>query len=621
MIVHSERPRDLRWFHAGPLLFGDLGTSRLYVLGIAFFHAGLAAPYYVAAVALLILLVGWAYTIVCKLHPEGGGVYSSAREIHPTLGVFGATLLFADYIVTAALSGYEAMAYIGAPLGLPRQYYALATAGALLLIAALNYVGPRRAGTFALLVALAAFASAAVIAGFSAPSLGEGLRATHTPHGSFGHIWTDFVAVVLALSGIEAVANMTGIMVQPVEKTSRRAIWPVVGEVVVFNVILVIAFCGLPKLGDVGVLAEKEHAHAAWARLPAEQRALQPEPPELTEHEHALYERALDVLARERVGSTFAAFASVVFGLLLLSACNTAVLGMIGVQYAMTRDGELPRVMGRLNGFGVPWVALVPACVLPIAIVLLTRSMQQMADLYAIGVVGAIVINVACTAWTGAKKTVFLERFGLWGTAGVLLLIWFTIASTKPMAALFLSIIVAGGLSLRFVSRAMAPGPRPVVAPAEAPPVSAPPAFKIKAFDPSRPKILVASRGNPSIVRFAIEEARHRGANVFLLFVREVNVAFGGPIRTLSPDEDPIAAQLFSDAQAMATEADVPLQLIYSAGGKAADAILDFAATYAADLVILGVSRRAALLRALHGDVITTVADHLPAESTLLIHA
>jgi nucleotide-binding universal stress UspA family protein len=51
------------------------------------------------------------------------------------------------------------------------------------------------------------------------------------------------------------------------------------------------------------------------------------------------------------------------------------------------------------------------------------------------------------------------------------------------------------------------------------------------------------------------------------------------------------------------------------------DVILDFSATYAADLVILGVSRRAGVLRALRGDVISGVADNLPAESTLLIHA
>ena len=66
---------------------------------------------------------------------------------------------------------------------------------------------------------------------------------------------------------------------------------------------------------------------------------------------------------------------------------------------------------------------------------------------------------------------------------------------------------------------------------------------------------------------------------------------------------------------------NVPLQPIYCVSPAPSDVILDFAATYAADLVILGVSRRASVLQALRGDVISSVANHLPAESTLLIHA
>ena len=41
MLATGERPRELRWYHAGPMLFGDWGTSRLYVLGLAFLFAGL----------------------------------------------------------------------------------------------------------------------------------------------------------------------------------------------------------------------------------------------------------------------------------------------------------------------------------------------------------------------------------------------------------------------------------------------------------------------------------------------------------------------------------------------------------------------------------------------------
>jgi nucleotide-binding universal stress UspA family protein len=49
--------------------------------------------------------------------------------------------------------------------------------------------------------------------------------------------------------------------------------------------------------------------------------------------------------------------------------------------------------------------------------------------------------------------------------------------------------------------------------------------------------------------------------------------------------------------------------------------ILDFAATYDVRALLMGVSRTGTLLRALLGDVLTAVADQLPQDIPLLIHA
>ena len=51
MLATGERPRELRWYHAGPMLFGDWGTSRLYVLGLAFAYTSRASFWYVAAMS------------------------------------------------------------------------------------------------------------------------------------------------------------------------------------------------------------------------------------------------------------------------------------------------------------------------------------------------------------------------------------------------------------------------------------------------------------------------------------------------------------------------------------------------------------------------------------------
>src|SRR5438067_6101788 len=80
MLSAGERPRELHWYHAGPMLFGDWGTSRLYVLGLAFAFNGRAAFWYILAMCVLLVGVGWCYEIICRLFPDGGGVYSSAKQ-------------------------------------------------------------------------------------------------------------------------------------------------------------------------------------------------------------------------------------------------------------------------------------------------------------------------------------------------------------------------------------------------------------------------------------------------------------------------------------------------------------------------------------------------------------
>src|SRR5438270_564493 len=112
-LLASERPRNVGWFSAAGMLFGDWGTSRLYVLGIAFLVAGRTSFWLIAMMSGLILAVGWAYTQICRIYPDGGGVYTAARQRSALLGVVGALLLFADYTITASLSALDAFHYFG----------------------------------------------------------------------------------------------------------------------------------------------------------------------------------------------------------------------------------------------------------------------------------------------------------------------------------------------------------------------------------------------------------------------------------------------------------------------------------------------------------------------------
>ena len=114
----THRPRNVGWARAAALLYGDWGTSKAYVIGLAFVAAGFSSFPIILAVCVLTAVVAYNYIIICRHFPDGGGVYSAAREQSRVLAVLGSLLLLADFIVTAAMSCWDAMIYLNVPQGL-----------------------------------------------------------------------------------------------------------------------------------------------------------------------------------------------------------------------------------------------------------------------------------------------------------------------------------------------------------------------------------------------------------------------------------------------------------------------------------------------------------------------
>src|SRR4051812_33749440 len=162
-----HRPRNVDWKRAAGLLYGDWGTSKAYVIGFAFAAAGFGSFPIILAVCALTGLVGYNYIIICKHFLDGGGVYSAAREQSRVLAVLGSLLLLADFIVTAALSCWDAMSYFG----VPHEYLKFATIACLVLIGAVNFFGPKHSGSFAVMLALPTVVAVLAIVALSAPHL------------------------------------------------------------------------------------------------------------------------------------------------------------------------------------------------------------------------------------------------------------------------------------------------------------------------------------------------------------------------------------------------------------------------------------------------------------------
>src|ERR1041384_1985829 len=205
-----HRPRNVDWKRAAALLYGDWGTSKAYVVGFAFSSAAVAIAWQslpvIDAVCALTALVAFNYILVCKHFPEGGGVYSAARDQSRFLAVMGALLIVADLTVTAAMSGWAAMNYFR----VPKELVWLATISLIIIVGGLNSFGPKHTGSAAMWLALPMVAVVVIIIVLSVPHL---TRANlDPPPAGFKPNWLAFVGMILALSGVEAIANLTGVM-------------------------------------------------------------------------------------------------------------------------------------------------------------------------------------------------------------------------------------------------------------------------------------------------------------------------------------------------------------------------------------------------------------------------
>jgi hypothetical protein len=76
----ANRPRNVDWKRAAALLYGDWGTSKAYVIGLAFTFARFSSFPIIVAVCALTGLVGVNYAVICRHFPDGGGVYSAPRS-------------------------------------------------------------------------------------------------------------------------------------------------------------------------------------------------------------------------------------------------------------------------------------------------------------------------------------------------------------------------------------------------------------------------------------------------------------------------------------------------------------------------------------------------------------
>ncbi|TCO94858.1 amino acid transporter [Chthoniobacter flavus] len=616
----TKRPRNVDWKSAAAILYGDWGTSKAYVVGLAFAVAGYSSFWLIAAMCVLTALVGVNYMTICKHYPDGGGVYASVRHRSEIISIVGAFLLIADYIVTAAISALSAFQYLQRVIPIPAALLGYCAAGAIVVIGVLNYLGPKHTGNLAFLVSVPTAVVVALLGFFCLPHVGAAIHHIKPLEGGFGANWSHFVGIVLALSGVEAIANATGVMpLNPgcdpskpcVSKTSTKALVVVMIEVCVFTALLGFGMQALHGLQVIPVPGQDPDVNAPDA--------------------HGVRDYMLNYMAQTFVtgswGATAGAIAgavvSIVFAVLLLSAVNTAIVDLIAISFLMARDKELPGLFSKLNNYGVPNAGLIVATVIPAILVAVVSDMAGLANLYAVGVVGAIATNLGASSTDKKLDLVRWERVLMFCTFLIMLAIEISLFVEKPDARYFAGSVLLIGLIMRGLASEHLQRKEKAAATASGAVTSPEKAIAIPKFQhdintaPGAP-LLCAIRGIGRTMKFAIEEARETKRPLYLLFVRQ-QPALTERDRKRKWQDDPEALQIFSEASELADGHTI--LPCYAVSDSPADTIVDIAATVGASRVILGGAKRSGLISALRGNLIRQVSQLLPEEIPLLVYS
>jgi amino acid transporter/nucleotide-binding universal stress UspA family protein len=565
----TSRPRVLGWLRSAAILDGDWGTSVAYVMGIGFFNAGYRSFWHLSFMMVFMSVVALNYITICRLYPHGGGVYSSVHHRSQLLAVIGALLLAADYVVTASLSVLDGCHY----MGLGSAHAALIAVAFIALIGGINWFGPKHSGGLALLISTFTLITLLVIVFFSAPTAVHSANIQPLEGGLF-HNWGIFVTFILSLSGIEAISNMTGLMKDP-QRDSRRAIVSVLIKVVILNVFLGLAM------------------HAVQGLVPGDHR-----------------DDMLRFLGEHYVGQWFGIVVALSLGVLLVSAGNTAINDLVSIQFLMAVDKELPSFLRKLNRHGVPIWPLIIATSVPIIVLIIISDVEQLSHLYAIGLVGAMTINLGSTA---TDKTVSMKpqvKILMLISAAVMLLIELSIAIEKHQATIYAGLILFAGLGARYLmqhTKAATP------IPAEISITPSPTRKRRRTSIPSAKYLLALKDVNDRLLKFAVDEAKQRGALLFILRVKEIAVG------TLPERIEMKVNGEEEHIETICSATGIDYQIISIPSYEVGYTIAEQAATFGVDRVIMGATKRSVLESMLRGSVMRSLSALLPEEVQLVI--
>lgn len=607
-----DAAKQLGWFLVFCVVYADIGTSIYYVPGILYQSIGNLATLAQVVTLGVFVTIARKYAEICARCPDGGGVVSICTQAFPRLpliALMGGCFITIDYFLTSAISGVSGIYYLQALVGFDKGLAVPIAIGCLGLLFALNIVGLKESATVAATMATAKLlvnlvivvvASVHITARDAWSALWDHIVHPGNVQIGVGVMLVGYADTWLAYSGLESAAQISGAMRRPISRTSSLGMWAVIGVIAPLSPLLT-AFSTylLPHASKV---ADPENYIA----------------------------RVADIVG----GPTLLALTVVSATLLLVMACNTAIVGNYHVNVRLVESGYFPKWMGARNArFGTPHWSIAVSAVVPMIILLATQGkVTALGDLYSFGLLGALTLSSVAldvVRWREGERG---ARFYVGAfTSLALVVAWGINLWHKPSATLF-----GGVLSLVFLGGAVAYARgvfRPILArmptltpqaaeaaaehhPAAAQLLTLTEAVELQGVE--HPSVILAVRtANRRLLDEAVERARALGEHaLYVVFVEEIPGLFYPPKRGPSPEAERVLGEAVLYLQREHGLIGVP---IWRLAHDAARSLSGAAEKLGARVLVIGASRRTPLWRLLRGSVVRGLLKTLPGTCRLVI--
>jgi amino acid transporter len=367
----------LTFFAIGIITLMDEFTSIFYVPAESYRFIGLSALVFIPLTSILIRILTTRFTEIAEILEHhgliGGGVYSfSYLVLGPMVSFVAVSSIMVDYILTACISAVSAVSNATSFYPLSGPLMLLAILGTIWAVAGLNILGIRENArfTFMIFIAAAFVILNLIVSGIlhlDANSLGQMHQAvnksiqhvsTGSWHGNYGAFISSIAFCILAFSGVESVIQTAGLV---------RS-WKEIRSAYLFLAL------------TVGVVTPIVTILALSATI------------DFKAHEGDLITYLATMINGVPFGIAVAALASIT----LMMAINTAFVASSELMERVAHRYGFHWLIVTNQRHSLYRIHLSSAVFFSIIIMLTMGSQEELANMYALGLVASFCINMGC---------------------------------------------------------------------------------------------------------------------------------------------------------------------------------------------------------------------------------